>query len=322
MKRFEIQLILLLISILSSGCLYHTQSGPEPKIAHADSVSRSSVPPPGDYFKYTPLSEDPEIIKAKDEGDYTVQKLRFPTHTAYLYLPKQDLPAPGVIVLPISNGNYHSEQMATYLASNGLAALRFKTRKGILAKTKNGDRPLDEFEQNLRSYIVDILQGVDWMIKHPKIDGDRVGLVGISLGAITGSIVMGVEPRIKAGVLILGGGNLSGILMSSEEKSVRRVRESMKKHQGLSPEQIEERLRTQLHQLEPTHYADGQDPSQILMINAYLDKVIKRKYWKTLWKALGKPLLIELPTGHYTSILFLPYAKSKTLEHFQGLLGA
>ncbi len=320
MARPSRWLFLVLLILFSSGCLYYGQSGlerPAPRqyLNNPTAELRQKI-----YFDYTPLAEDPEIVKITDKGAYEVRKLHFPTHTAYFYDPKRPIPAPGVVVLPISNGNYHADQMASYFASHGFACLRFKTRKEILGASKD-EEPLNAFENNLRAYVTDILQGIDWLSAHPKVDADRLGLVGISLGALTGSIVSGLDPRIKASVYMLGGGDLTGILLSSKEKSVRRIRESLKKREGITPQEIQQIINTRLRPLEPLIYADRQDPSRILMINALLDQVIKRKYTRALWKAYGKPSMIEVPTGHYSSMIFLPYAKHKALQHFQKLLG-
>lgn len=312
------RVFLIVFALFASGCLYHGQHRPVLNALHQDRIPPRPSEPGHEYFQYRPLTEDPETLATHEAGSYDVQTLRFPTHTAYLYLPKGNRPGPGVVVLPISNGDFLTEHMADYLASHGYVALRFKTRKRILAKP-DGD-PLEAFEKNLREYIEDILQATDWMTRHPRIDPDRIGLVGISLGAVSGSIVMGIEPRIKAGVLILGGGDLTGVLLSSEEKSVRRIRDTLKKRDGLSTREIRERINAKLHRLEPTHYARPNHPERILMINAYLDDVIKPEHTKVLWKAFGKPELIQVPAGHYSAILFLPYAEHKTLEHFNHLL--
>ena len=307
-------------SLLLSGCLYYGQN-------QLSSPSFSTVPtdeslqiPIREYFVHRELSEDPVVIETDRDEDYIVQKLRFPSFTAYFYDPAESKPSPGIIVLPISNGNYHAEQMARYLASNGYACLRFKTRKEILRVSDTED-PLHEFETRLRAYILDIFQGIDWLSGHPAVDDSQIGLVGLSLGAITGSIVSGIDSRIKASVFILGGGDLAGILASSNERSVKKVRISIEKKGGLTRRQVEEKLNQELHLFDPIRYASRKDPSKILMINALLDRVIKRKHTLSLWEAWGKPPMIQLPVGHYLAILFLPYAKHKTLQHFDRLLG-
>ena len=305
---------------LLSGCLYYGQNHISPTSFSPAPTNESFQIRTKEYFVDPERSGQPELIETNRDKDYIVQKLRFPGFTAYFYDPAESKPSPGIIVLPISNGNYHAERMAEYLASNGYACLRFKTRKEILRVYQTED-PLNAFESRLKAYIQDILQGLDWLSAHPAVDEGQIGLVGLSLGAITGSIVSGIDSRIKASVFILGGGDFAGILSSSKERSVIRVRRSIEKKEGLTRRQVEEKLSQELHLFDPIRYARREDPSRILMINALLDQVIKRKYTLSLWEAWGKPPMIQLPTGHYLAILFLPYAKHKTLQHFDRLFG-
>lgn len=318
------RIISLFITILTviplTGCLYYGSNRPMTSDLATGLARKPAVIEPNDYFAYTPLVTHPKVTRIEDRGSYIVQDLKFPTFKAYFYVPRQQGPAPGIIVLPISNGNYIADRMASFLASNGYPSLRFKTRKEILGGSGKED-PLSAFENNYRAYIKDILQGIDWMAIQPMVDPDRLGVVGISLGAITGAIVTGLEPRINASVLILGGGDIVGILMTSTDKSVRRVRENLQRNEGLSEEEMREILASRLYPFDPLYYADHSDPSRFLMINAMMDRVIKREYTQAQWEALGKPTMIVVPAGHYTAILFLPYAMQKTLEHFRTLLG-
>ena len=55
----------------------------------------------------------------------------------------------------------------------------------------------DPFETKVRRSIVNIRRTLDWVVARPDVAPDRVGLVGISLGAIAGTIIMAVEPRIQ-----------------------------------------------------------------------------------------------------------------------------
>ena len=320
MLRNGQRLIILLIALLSTGCLYYGQVRSKAPAPNEESVPIISEPRVRDYFAYVPISQAPEPIKTKDRGGYVIHKLRFPTHSAHFYLPKNSEVSPGVVVLPISHGDYHSRKMAAYLASHGLAVLRFKSRKEILA-APGKDHLLDHFEENLRSYVADILQGLDWMRRHPSIDPDRVGLVGISMGAIAGTIVLGLDPHIRVGVLILGGGDLAGILFSSKEKSIRRIRNDLEKKERLTLSEIQDRLYTQLQQLEPLRYANDRGTTRILMINAYFDRVIRRRNGMVLWEAYGKPSMIQIPTGHYSALIFTPYIHYKTLEYLKNHLG-
>ena len=69
-----------------------------------------------------------------------------------------------------------------------------------------------------RQTVLDVRRGVDLLTIRPDVDPKRVGLVGFSLGALLGAVAAGVEPRIKATVLVSGGGDLAGILKSLSER--------------------------------------------------------------------------------------------------------
>ena len=49
---------------------------------------------------------------------------------------------------------------------------------------------------------------IDYLVKRPDIAADRIYLCGASYGAITGSTATAFDQRIRAAVLIYGGGNL------------------------------------------------------------------------------------------------------------------
>ena len=56
---------------------------------------------------------------------------------------------------------------------------------------------------------------IDYLADHPDIDPQRIYLVGASYGAITGSTVMAMDKRIRAGILVYGGGDLGKLLNST-----------------------------------------------------------------------------------------------------------
>jgi len=53
--------------------------------------------------------------------------------------------------------------------------------------------------------IVDMRRGLDYCATRDDIDMERVGYLGVSMGAIMGGVLCGVDERIDAAVLMLGG---------------------------------------------------------------------------------------------------------------------
>jgi dienelactone hydrolase len=312
--RQKVAITILLLTSLS-GCLYYGKAVSRPPTA----LPTSNANPV--YFDYPKEPLSPQVLSTSDRGDYVVQKLRFPTYTAFLYLPKGLTRAPAVVILPITNGNYPTKQMAHFMASRGFICLRLDSRGEQFAKIQDGNNPIENFEQFLKDYVADVLRAVDWLMEHPAVDRERIGVVGISLGGIVASIVTGVDARIKSGVFMLAGGDLTGILFSTKEPPLIAVRKRMEDQEDLTKEELRREVEDRFRNLDPLVYANRIDPSKVLMINAYFDRVIKRKHTMALWKAMGKPPMVLLPTGHYSAILFLNYAQRQALAHFQNVLG-
>jgi dienelactone hydrolase len=310
----KIAVIFLLLAFFP-GCLYYGKYGSRP-------LSRpTTFNPDPDYFAYEKESLPLKSSTASDRGKYTVQKLRFSTHTAFLYLPKVTSPSPAVIVLPITQGNYHSKQMAHFLADRGFVGLRFDSRGDRFARVRTGEKPIEAFEQFLKEYVIDVLRSVDWLREHPRVDPERIGIMGISMGGLVAAIATGVDPRIKAGVLMLAGGNLTGILLSTKEPSLVEVRKRIEDQEDLTREELRREMELRFRNIDPLVYAERIDPSNVLMINAFFDQVIKKKHTMAFWKTSGKPPMVQLPTGHYTAAVFFDYAERRTLAHFQQVLG-
>src|SRR5206468_3012767 len=70
--------------------------------------------------------------------------------------------------------------------------------------------------------------------------------------------------------------------------------------------------------VEPLNFAKRIDPKSCLMINAGQDEVIPKTATRELWKAVGSPTLLWMPTGHYSCVLFLPNAQQKVADFLLG----
>ncbi len=323
---FLIGLIGLALNL--TGCLYYGHYGT--RVNPPPSPTNSIDP---DYFRTGTSPAVPRLLSNRKRDGYTTQKLQFQTHTAFLYLPEdgadfKSVPSqsksapsrPAVILLPITQGDYYTKQMAHFLSETGIITLRFQSH-GHLLTAKNSHDALTGFEALLKEDVMDVLEGMDWLSAQPSVDHERIGIVGISMGAVIGSVAAGVDPRIRAGVFILGGGDLSGILFSSKEPIIVSIRKRIEEEEDLTREELIAETGRRLRNVDPLTYADRLDPSRILMINAYFDRVIKRRYGTALWKAAGEPPMVMLPTGHYTAALFFDYAQRRMLAHFEKVFG-
>jgi hypothetical protein len=270
----------------------------------------------------------PLIDPAKHRGTYSVQRLTFesvllapglPPVEAYFYLPKEGRRFPLILILPITRGDFFSTEFAVYFAERGFACVRFRSQ-GDVGRLYGDPASLSMFRDLLRARVIDTRRVLDWALHRSEIDDDRVALVGFSHGALVGSLVTAVDHRIKAAALVLAGGDLAGIIRDSDAGSLARIREGLMADQDLTAAGFYDAASAALEDVDPLTYAPLVSPRTILMINARFDRVIRRPYVEALWRGLGRPELVWLPSGHYTAGLFTSYARHKITDHLARVL--
>lgn len=73
---------------------------------------------------------------------------------------------------------------------------------------------LEAFAQRPAKTVNETRRLIDHLSTHPDLDPRRIYLVGASYGAVTGTTVMARDQRLRAGVLVYGGGDFSKLLDS------------------------------------------------------------------------------------------------------------
>ena len=68
----------------------------------------------------------------------------------------------------------------------------------------------------------------------------------------------------------------------------------------------------------PFNFAGRIDPKTCLMINASNDEVIPKATTLALRKMIGDPTILWMPSGHYSSALFLPNTEQKVADFMLG----
>jgi pimeloyl-ACP methyl ester carboxylesterase len=223
----------------------------------------------------------------------------------------------GIVVLPIQAGDYQvSTLLADHLARCGHHTLRFERRRDWL----EADRDPAELVPHLRQYIRDVSAGIDLWLEHGEVDPQRLGLMGVSMGAIVGTAVLSADPRLKASVLVIGGADLSDILITAEDEAIGEYRNALKARLGLTDDRLATRIREILSPVAEMNPTGKVDPSSILFIASRFDRLIRWPRSTLLWERLGRPRRWILPCGHYSTALFLPLIKWLAKRWFAGRL--
>jgi len=142
--------------------------------------------------------------------------------------------------------------------------------------------------------IADVRNLIAYLRNQPEIDATRIGLAGVSLGAIISVLVMAEEKDICCGVLMLGSADLPLLLQRSP--ILLRVRRQLR-NRGIRYEDVPSRVAP----IEPAQAARQLRDTPILMVNALHDWVVPRRCVAELREALGNPPILWLNSSHYSA---------------------
>lgn len=236
------------------------------------------------------------------------------------FYPAQNVqtPAPAAILLhPLGGELEIAHRFARYLAERGVGGivmeLPFHYRRAV-----SGERAVDHFiasnaptsVQAFEQSVSDVKTTLDWLEKQPSVDAEKLGVAGISLGAIITHIAMGQDARLKAGVALLGGGDLADI---AQLNIIGRLFLRADKIEA-TPEK-----RALLAEVDPLSFAEFNRPRRVLMIQAARDDIIPTKSAENLWKALGKPPIQWLDINHPGLQLVASSAMKTSLAYLQNV---
>jgi hypothetical protein len=265
-------------------------------------------------FAYDPvLNPSPQETLEFEHEDYILCHVHFPDRPeslfpgqgvhAFEYRPRKTGPnsAAGILIVPIQGADYEvSTYFAEYFVSKGFSCLRFERRAEWLLP----DRALPSLGLLFREYVIDIQRGLDWWQDSGHVDPGRIGLFGVSMGAVIGSIVTALEcPHLRTSVLVIGGGSVADILLTAD-------RQWLSRFDGCE-EALSRELHGALDPVDPMRVAPKICAPSTLMIHARFDPLVRYPLSTSLWEAAGRPKRIVLPTGHYSTVLFIHYIRWK-----------
>jgi len=274
-----------------------------------------------EYYSYPNKKIDAEVEKISERKHYTVERIVFPSALNVFdnenikvdfYVQKKAGKFATILVLPIANGvDFCAKGFARHFASNGMNCAIVHNRHIEMEDIQNAEY----VEDYLRQTVLDSRQILDYLLERKEVDSNKLGCLGMSLGGIRASIVSGVDERIKCCVVGLAGGSMADIAFLSELKEVKRYIRGLAER-GISPETIRAEVSDKIV-TDPLKLAEYTDARETLMYVAMFDRVIHRECGDKLWEAAGKPEAVYIFSGHFTSLLFLPYAERDSLNFFK-----
>jgi dienelactone hydrolase len=317
------KLALLLIAGLILLPQEATQKGscrPRPLVGVDAALRRFELPP--DKFEWT-------LTPRKDVGESESFDLTFPSavttdfeenNTVWcrVWMPKDaPAPRPGVVMLHYLRGTFTPMEAAgRYFASKGIVAMLLymphygRRRAADPAKRRQmiGEN-VEATVSNFRQAVLDIRRAGHWLACQKGVDPTRIGIFGVSMGAMVGALAAGVDGHFTRVVLVAGGGDLAAIVMN-DSREIKEVRQKL-----IDAGWTAEKLRPALESIEPLTVAGRVDASSVLFINAENDQVIPRECTEKLRAAMGGPRMTWIKADHYTIALALPQILKQSTEH-------
>ncbi|MEW5945817.1 MAG: alpha/beta fold hydrolase [bacterium] len=152
----------------------------------------------------------------------------------------------------------------------------------------------------LRQTVIDLRRGIDFLETRREIDASRITYVGVSMGGILGSILSGVDERVKAPVLVDAGGGWRTLIANSRIAPAVALRRDFE-NGGATLEAFADRAKF----IEPLNYVWRISPRPVLFINGKEDLYVPAESIKLLHEAAAEPVEIVWfdsvegdPTGH------------------------
>lgn len=309
--------LFLIAALLSSlyGCAHFPADPdyPEPPPLPEKTLASYS------YHKYQGEYEN-KILEKKPH--YILQQISFPSNHNILQL-QHDITidyyaidsvekSPIILVLPIFGGNNNiASTFASYFAEYGFATA-IVHRQNKYKKMKY----MQHTEQIMRQIVFDHKQAIDWIESRPELDTSRIGVFGVSMGGIKSALISALDPRITTSIIALAAGDLPYILTHTDEKRIRKERETVLEERDLSAQELQQELAGKI-ECDPINYAQYIDASRTLMILARFDSTVPFHKGVELKEKIGNPETIYLLSGHYSSIIYLPYVKYQSRKFLQ-----
>lgn len=239
-------------------------------------------------------------------------------------VPKGTQPAPLVILIHgmAARSVTPGKLLANTLVKKGFACfilyLVFHSyRVSDSLKAKYPHLSLQEWFENYQISVTDIRQVIDWAEGRAEINSDKISIIGISYGGFVASIAMALDGRLKAGVLIVSGGNSGKITRHSlllrwqykyNKSEYLQNQESYTKYlKEVKEKGFEDAFTDNTNYLtDPMTFSGYLRNKPLLMLNAYFDEIIPRKATLEFWKECGKPPISWYPATHATIWAWYP----------------
>jgi hypothetical protein len=282
-------------------------SGPDLLPVHGSDAAVVDGPPPI-------VSGD---VETRERAHFVVRQMSLPSTTDSsqsidfeYYDVEGDQRTPVVLILPVFNGQLAIPRFfARYFANQGWAAV-------VAVRGRDPLEALAAPTATVQGNLQDYSRVIDWIEHEPELDASRLGVFGVSLGAMDAVMLTALDRRVNSLVIAMAGGDLSYLLANTNYRRVVRTMDDMAASLGTTREEIGAMLDAEI-KLDPLALAPYVDAERVLMIITRTDAIIPFEAQQQLRTSMGSPETLYLVTGHRTSVVYFPKVRSAAFEFFE-----
>jgi hypothetical protein len=153
-------------------------------------------------------------------------------------------------------------------------------------------------------YMTDMQRAVDLLVARPDVDASRLGYMGISYGGAMGALFVGIERRLKTGILVVADGGLVSHYTGPEDGGT--------PYGALTCAERRRWLESMIP-IEPIKYVGFASPMPLLLQSGQQDNLVPPRDAELLHAAVGDPKTIRwynaghglTPQASYDRLLWL-----------------
>ena len=184
-------------------------------------------------FRYDATPLRAEVEERLEEEDYIRERISFDAAyggermTAYLFLPKHGTPPYQTVVVFPGSGAIHTRSSADVapgrgsFAPKGGRALLMPVYKSTYERGDGLVSDYPDTSNNWKDHIImwgkDFRRSIDYVETRKDLDAGRIAYLGLSWGSAMAPFMLAIEPRVKAGVLVVAGLNFQKALPEVDE---------------------------------------------------------------------------------------------------------
>jgi len=160
----------------------------------------------------------PEVVALGESGGLVREKVFFQSEPGQrvamlIVRPKSPALVKRPVVLALHGTRGRKEGMESWLidlASRGFVACATDARwHGELAKGDYEDAIIQSFRTGkghpwLYETVTDTIRAIDYLQTRPDVDGERIGMIGISMGGMNTWLTAAADPRVKVAIPCIG----------------------------------------------------------------------------------------------------------------------